>query len=261
MNERHTLLDVRNLCAGYGRLQIVRDLSLQVNRGELVAVLGANGAGKTTLLRTLSGLIPARSGSMRLDGVELGRLSTEQRVGHGLALVPEHRQLFETMTVGENLMLGSYARYWRTPRADLDHDLERVYTLFPILRQRRRQRAGTLSGGEQQMVAIGRGLMARPRLLLLDEPSIGLAPLVLRTIFAAVAQLPAQGTTVLVVEQNARQILELAERVYVLANGIVALSGSGAQLASDSSVRQLYLGDGAAVDHRRNTTHSTEYQR
>lgn len=247
MKQQSALLEVNNLWAGYGRLQILRDLSLHVDHGELVAVISANGAGKSTLLRALSGLIPARAGSICLAGAELGRLSAEQRVGHGIALVPEHRQLFTTMTVGENLLLGSYARYWRTPRAELEADLERVYELFPILRERRRQLAGTLSGGEQQMVAIGRGLLARPRLLLLDEPSIGLAPRVVSTIFAAVAQLPAQGTTVLIVEQNARQILDLAGRAYVLANGAVALSGSAAELADDPAVRQIYLGDRPAI--------------
>jgi branched-chain amino acid transport system ATP-binding protein len=241
------LLEVENLSAGYDHIQALSGVSLYVDAGELVAVIGANGAGKTTLLRALSGLIGARSGNIRMAGVELEHLRVERRVARGLALVPEHRQLFAAMTVAENLLLGSYARYWRTPRAELAADLERVYALFPTLGQRRKQVAGTLSGGEQQMVAIGRGLMARPRLLLLDEPSVGLAPLLVREIFAAVAQLPPQGTTVLIVEQNARQILRLASRAYVLENGTIALAGSAADLAADPAVQQIYMGRGAAV--------------
>jgi branched-chain amino acid transport system ATP-binding protein len=237
------LLEVNNLSAGYEHIQALRNVSLHVDEGELVAVIGANGAGKTTLLRALSGLIPTRSGSIRLAGAQLGRLSVERRVRRGLALVPEHRQLFASMTVAENLLLGGYARYWRTPRAELAADIERVYDLFPILRERRGQVAGTLSGGEQQMVAIGRGLMARPRLLLLDEPSVGLAPLIVREIFAAVARLPAQGTTVLIVEQNARQILRLAGRAYMLENGAIALAGRAADLAADPTVQHIYMGN------------------
>jgi branched-chain amino acid transport system ATP-binding protein len=236
------LLEVENLSAGYNHIQALRDVSLYVEQGELVAVIGANGAGKTTLLRALSGLISTRSGSIRMAGAELGRLSAERRVARGLALVPEHRQLFASMTVAENLLLGGYARYRHTPRAELAADLDRVYALFPILRERRAQVAGTLSGGEQQMVAIGRGLLARPRLLLLDEPSVGLAPLVVHQIFAAVARLPAQGTTVLIVEQNARQILRLADRAYVLENGAIALAGRAVDLAADPVVQQIYMG-------------------
>jgi branched-chain amino acid transport system ATP-binding protein len=227
---------------------VLRGVSLYVDAGELVAVIGANGAGKTTLLQALSGLISARSGSVRMAGAELGRLSAEQRVGRGVALVPEHRQLFASMTVADNLLLGSYAHYWHTSGAELVADLEQVYTLFPLLRERSRQVAGTLSGGEQQMVAIGRGLMARPRLLLLDELSVGLAPLVVREIFAAIARLPAQGTTVLIVEQNARQILRLASRAYVLENGALTLAGRAAGLAADPAVQQIYMGHAAASD-------------
>jgi branched-chain amino acid transport system ATP-binding protein len=236
------LLEVRGLSAGYDGLTALRDVSLRVEAGELVAVVGINGAGKTTLLGALSGLLPARAGRVALAGVDLGRLGVEQRVRRGLALVPEGRQLFAAMSVAENLLLGSYARFRYTDQAELEADLERVYGLFPVLHERRRQVAGTLSGGEQQMVAIGRGLMARPRLLLLDEPSVGLAPLLVREIFAALGQLPALGTAVLIVEQNVRQILRLANRAYLLAGGAVVRERVAAELAADSVVQRTFLG-------------------
>jgi branched-chain amino acid transport system ATP-binding protein len=236
------LLEVHELSAGYGGLSALHEISLRVEVGDVVAVVGANGAGKTTLLRALSGQIPARAGRIALDGVDLGRLRVEQRVGRGLALVPEGRQLFAAMSVADNLLLGSYARFHQVDRAELEADLERVYGLFPVLRERRRQVAGTLSGGEQQMVAIGRGLMARPRLLLLDEPSLGLAPLLVRAIFAALRQLPAQNTAVLVVEQHVRQILPLANRAYLLAGGAVIRESIAADLAADPIVQRTFLG-------------------
>jgi branched-chain amino acid transport system ATP-binding protein len=239
------LLEIENLSASYGRIQALRGVDLQVAAGELVAVIGANGAGKTTLLLTLSGLLPAQRGSVRLASESLDRLSVEQRVGRGLIQVPERRQLFAAMTVAENLLLGSYARYRRARRAEIQDDLERVYTLFPILKERQRQLVGTLSGGQQQMVALGRGLMARPKVLLLDEPSVGLAPLIVREIFGVVAGLHQEGTTVLIVEQNARQMLRLVDRVYVLESGAVALSGTAAELRNNPVVQQIYLGHGA----------------
>jgi branched-chain amino acid transport system ATP-binding protein len=180
-----------------------------------------------------------------LASESLDRLSVEQRVGRGLIQVPERRQLFAAMTVAENLLLGSYARYRRARRAEIQDDLERVYTLFPILKERQRQLVGTLSGGQQQMVALGRGLMARPKVLLLDEPSVGLAPLIVREIFGVVAGLHQEGTTVLIVEQNARQMLRLVDRVYVLESGAVALSGTAAELRNNPVVQQIYLGHGA----------------
>ncbi len=239
-----TLLSVTNLSASYGKIQALRQVNLHVEAGEFVAVIGANGAGKTTLLKTLSGLMQPQGGHVQLAGKSLNGLSAETRVGQGIALVPEHRQLFGGMSVKENLLMGSYSRYTRAQKAEIEADVERVYALFPILRERQNQLAGTLSGGQQQMVAIGRGLMARPRVLMLDEPSVGLAPLVVREIFRVVAALPAQGTTVLIVEQNARQILKLADRAYVLENGVVKLEGVASDLANNPVVQQIYLGHG-----------------
>ncbi|MCW1970990.1 MAG: ABC transporter ATP-binding protein [Anaerolineae bacterium] len=238
------MLSVTNLSASYGKIQALRQVNLHVEAGEFVAVIGANGAGKTTLLKTLSGLMQPQGGHVQLAGKSLNGLSAETRVGQGIALVPEHRQLFGGMSVKENLLMGSYSRYTRAQKAEIEADVERVYALFPILRERQNQLAGTLSGGQQQMVAIGRGLMARPRVLMLDEPSVGLAPLVVREIFRVVAALPAQGTTVLIVEQNARQILKLADRAYVLENGVVKLEGVASDLANNPVVQQIYLGHG-----------------
>lgn len=239
-----TLLSVTNLSASYGKIQALRQVNLHVEAGEFVAVIGANGAGKTTLLKALSGLMLPQGGQVKLAGKPLNGLSAEKRVGQGIALVPEHRQLFGGMSVKENLLMGSYSRYTHAQKAEIEADVERVYALFPILRERQNQLAGTLSGGQQQMVAIGRGLMARPRVLMLDEPSVGLAPLVVREIFRVVAALPAQGTTVLIVEQNARQILKLADRAYVLENGVVKLEGAANDLANNPVVQQIYLGHG-----------------
>ncbi len=239
-----SLLSVTDLSASYGKIQALRNVNLQVNEGEFVAVIGANGAGKTTLLKTLSGLMQAQSGQVQLAGKVLNGLNAENRVGHGIALVPEHRQLFGGMSVKENLLMGSYSRYTSAKKAEIEADVERVYDLFPILRERQNQLAGTLSGGQQQMVAIGRGLMAQPRILMLDEPSVGLAPLIVKEIFRVVAALPAQGTTVLIVEQNARQILKLADRAYVLENGVVKLEGIASDLANNPIVQQIYLGHG-----------------
>ena len=233
------MLEVRKLSAGYGRVQVLWDIDLSVGEREIVALVGPNGAGKTTLLRTLSGVIRMRGGKAEFRGRSLGDRSIEQIVDLGIAHVPEGRQLFPTMTVRENLELGAAGRDARARRADT---LEWVFRLFPRLAERTRQLAGTLSGGEQQMCAIGRGLMARPRLLMLDEPSLGLAPVVVKQIFEVLAQINRDGTTILLVEQNVARALGLAHRGYVLENGRIALSGSRDALLASGHIKQAYLG-------------------
>ncbi len=224
---------------GYGDLTAVHEVTLEVRAGEAVALIGANGAGKTTTLRAISGLLPVRRGAIEWDGRPLAGLSSAEIVARGIAHVPEGRQLFPTMTVRENLDLGATAPAGRAARAE---SLERVFRLFPRLAERRDQLAGTLSGGEQQMCAIGRGLMARPRLLMLDEPSLGLAPVTVRSIFDNLAAINRDGTTILLVEQNVARALALSQRGYVLENGVVALSGSREELLASAHVRRAYLG-------------------
>jgi branched-chain amino acid transport system ATP-binding protein len=213
------MLTVRDLEVGYGRVPVLRGVSLGVKRGELVTIVGPNGAGKTTLLRALAGLVPVRGGTVTFEEMVLSGRAPEEIVRRGLVLVPEGRELFGPLTVRQNLTLGAYSRGRAGRRATLAEDLERVLTLFPALRPRLGQAAATLSGGEQQMVAIGRALMARPRLLLLDEPSVGLAPLVIREIFRTLATLKAEGLTLLLVEQNARAAFRIADRSYALRPG------------------------------------------
>jgi branched-chain amino acid transport system ATP-binding protein len=234
-----TLLRVEAIEAGYGDLTAISDVSLEVREGEAVALIGANGAGKTTTLRAVSGLLPVRQGRIEFEGHRLEGLTSAQVVARGVAHVPEGRQLFPTMTVLENLELGA-----RTPpaRARRSETLARVFDLFPRLRERRRQLAGTLSGGEQQMCAIGRGLMACPRLLMLDEPSLGLAPVMVKAIFEDLARINQQGLTILLVEQNVLRSLQLAHRGYVLENGRVTLSGGAADLLASGHIKQAYLG-------------------
>ncbi len=236
------LLEVRNLVTAYGSIEALHGISLDVADGEIVALLGANGAGKTTALRTISGLLRPRSGEVWFAGARIDRRPAHDIVRLGLTHVPEGRWIFSLMTVDENLRLGAYAEP-RVPQAALD----RVFTLFPRLRERRAQVAGTLSGGEQQMLAIARALMTRPRLLLLDEPSMGLAPVLVRLIIQTIAEINRDGTTVLIVEQNASAALRLARRAYVLENGRVALEGPSADLAKNERVRQAYLGVGAPL--------------
>ncbi len=232
------LLEVAGLGGHYGRVQALGDVALRVGAGELVALVGANGAGKTTLLRTISGVRPASAGRIGFDGRDITRLAAARRVQLGIVQVPEGRQVFAPLSVEDNLLLGAYAR----GRAEAADGLERAYAMFPALKQRRSAPAGALSGGQQQMLAIARGLMARPRLLLLDEPSMGLAPLLIAEIFAAVTALKQAGTTILLVEQNAAQALRIADRAYVLETGRVVLEGSGAELAANARVKAAYLG-------------------
>jgi branched-chain amino acid transport system ATP-binding protein len=233
-----TLLRVERLQAGYRDLTAVRDVSLDVRAGEVVALIGGNGAGKTTTLRAITGLLPVRAGRVEFAGERLDGLGSAQIVARGIAHVPEGRQLFPTMTVRENLELGA-GRRRRDERAD---DLERVFTLFPRLRERGTQFAGTLSGGEQQMCAIGRGLMARPRLLMLDEPSLGLAPVMVKLIFDNLKVINAAGTTILLVEQNVARALALSHRGYVIENGRIVLEGARETLQQSAHVKQAYLG-------------------
>jgi branched-chain amino acid transport system ATP-binding protein len=234
-----TLLRLERLEVGYGDVTAVSDVSLEVRVGETVALIGGNGAGKTTTLKAISGLLPLRGGSVLLDGERLDGLSPARVVARGIAHVPEGRQLFPTMTVRENLELGAAGAAARARRGET---LEGVFRLFPRLAERMRQLAGTLSGGEQQMCAIGRGLMARPRLLMLDEPSLGLAPVMVRQIFENLAQINREGTTILLVEQNVARALGLAHRGYVLENGRIALSGARAALMASPHIKQAYLG-------------------
>ena len=235
------MLRIRNLQAGYGKLRVLRGVSLHVRAGELVTIIGANGAGKTTLLHTVAGLVPAQGGEIEFDGTDLTRVAAYSIVGHGCALVPEGRQVFAVMSVEENLLLGAYTRPTRD-RAGVRETLESVYRLFPVLRERRRQYAGTLSGGEQQMVAIGRARMAQPRLLMLDEPSMGLAPLVVKDIFKTLAGLHAAGVTILLVEQNARVALAIADRGYVMETGAILMEGAARDLLNNNDVQRAYLG-------------------
>ena len=225
--------------AGYGDVTAVRSVSLDVRAGEIVALIGSNGAGKTTTLRAISGLLPLRQGRVELDGRRISGLGSAAVVAAGIAHVPEARQLFPTMTVRENLELGARTAEGRARRAET---LGRVFELFPRLSERQRQVAGTLSGGEQQMAAIGRALMARPRLLMLDEPSLGLAPVVVATIFANLTAINRDGLTILLVEQNVLRALRVSHRAYVLENGSITLSGASSTLLADDRVRRAYLG-------------------
>ncbi|MBK5960433.1 branched-chain amino acid ABC transporter ATP-binding protein [Rhodoplanes elegans] len=232
------MLEVEGLEAGYGGTTVLRGIDLRVDAGEIVAVLGANGVGKTTLNNVLSGVLPARGGTIRFDGTRIDRLPDKTIVAAGLIHVPEGRKIFPTMSVRENLELGCYRR----GRANRDANLKRVFTTFPRLRERTSQLAGTLSGGEQQMLAIGRGLMGEPRLLILDEPSLGLSPLLVEEMFALIRRLNQEGLAIMLVEQNVVQSLEIAARAYVIENGVVALSGTARDVAADPDLRRVYLG-------------------
>jgi branched-chain amino acid transport system ATP-binding protein len=236
------VLRIRNLDVAYGKRLALRHLSLHVDPGEIVTLIGANGAGKTTLLRTVAGLQRAAAGSVAFRGGEVTRLAPERVVALGCSLVPEGRQVFATMPVRENLLLGATVQYRRGRRREVEADLERAYQLFPRLSQRAEQLAGTLSGGEQQMLAMARALMARPALVMLDEPSMGLAPLVVKDLFKAIQAIRAEGATVLLVEQNARGALRIADRGYVLETGRIVLEGSAEALLQNRDVQRAYLG-------------------
>ena len=238
------LLAVNGLHAGYGRAEVLSGIAIGAAAGSVVAVVGPNGAGKSTLLNALMGVLPSR-GEIRFDGEPVQRLTLEQRVQRGMALVPETRALFATMPVADNLLLGGY-RLRRAPRAEQAARLDEIYRLFPRLHERQAQAAGTLSGGERQMLAIGRALMGAPRLLMLDEPSLGLAPLVVKEIFAIIERLRDSGATILLIEQNARAAMAVADHAYVLETGAIALSGPAAQLAADPRVIETYLGKARA---------------
>jgi branched-chain amino acid transport system ATP-binding protein len=237
------LLEIRDLDVRYGHIQALKRVSLDVAEGEIVALLGANGAGKTTLMRTISGLLRPHGGEVLLRGAPIQRSSADSIVRLGISQVPEGRRVFPTLSVAENLRLGAYTR----AVAEAAQTLEQVWTMFPRLLERREQLAGTLSGGEQQMLVIGRALMARPRLLLLDEPSLGLAPIIVRDIFRSLRQIRQQGMTVLLVEQNARMALKLADRAYVLETGRLRLQGSAAELLASPEIQASYLGHGSGA--------------
>ena len=235
------LLEVTDLHAGYGAAEVLRGIDLAAPAGSVVTVIGPNGAGKSTLLAALMGILPITRGRVRFNGEDVARLTLEERVMAGLALVPEKRELFGTMSVEDNLLLGGWRPMRRFVRSWRD-GLERVYTLFPRLQERRRQAAGTLSGGERQMLAVGRALMGQPELLMLDEPSLGLAPLIVRDVFATIRALRAGGVTILLVEQNARAALEVADHGYVLETGDLVLQGPADELAGDPRIVETYLG-------------------
>src|SRR3954454_22592394 len=235
------LLEVEGLCVNYGHIEAIRDISLVVEEGSVVTLIGANGAGKSTTLKTLSGLRKVRAGKVTFEGADITNVAPFERVKLGISQAPEGRRIFPGMTVRENLDMGAYTRTDRKEKTYAE-DVERVYTLFPRLQERRTQVAGTLSGGEQQMLAIGRALMARPRLLLLDEPSMGLAPKLIQQIFSIISEINQQGTTVLLVEQNAAQALKRADTAHILETGEIVRSGTGAELAGDDSVKAAYLG-------------------
>jgi branched-chain amino acid transport system ATP-binding protein len=232
------LLAVKNLCASYGHLRVLHEIALEIDAGELVSLIGPNGAGKTTLLRAISRLVTTE-GQIWFDGQDIAKLTPQQVVGHGIVQSPEGRKLFPDMTVKDNLELGAFLR--RNP-SEIRSDLEKVCELFPILWERREQKAGTMSGGEQQMLAIGRALMCRPRILLLDEPSFGIAPIIVDRIFAVIQRLNQEGLTTLLVEQNVSLALDVAARAYVLEGGRIALSGKTEELSSNEAVREAYLG-------------------
>ena len=236
------MLKIRNLEAGYDKLKVLKGISLHVKVGEIVTIIGANGAGKTTLLNTIASIVKPSEGEINLKEVDVTNSSPDRIVQSGCALVPEGRQLYPAMTVKENLILGAYTLYKKRDNKRAAENLENIYTLFPVLKERRTQLAGTLSGGEQQMVAIGRALMSGPDLLLMDEPSMGLAPLIVKDIFSIVKELRNKGKTILIVEQNARAVLEIADRGYVMETGSLIMEGSSEDLLDNNDVKRAYLG-------------------
>ena len=234
----HALLNVENINVYYGAIHAIKDVSFHVNEGEIVTLIGANGAGKTTTLQTISGLLRSKTGRITFEGKEIHHISPDKLVSHGLAQVPEGRRIFLQMSVEENLEMGAYTQ----PPAGIPQDLEMVFELFPRLKERRRQIAGTLSGGEQQMLAMGRALMSHPKLLMLDEPSMGLAPILVEQIFEIIQDLNRKGSTILLVEQNAQMALSVAHRGYVLETGNVVTTGTGEELIRSPEIKRAYLG-------------------
>ena len=238
MSENKCLLQVENLNVYYGSIHAIKGVSFQVNEGEIVTLIGANGAGKSTTLNTIAGLLKPKTGSVTFDGKLISGMPANRIVPLGMALCPEGRRIFQHMTVRENLEMGAYSR----PKSEIEDSIEQVFQRFPRLKERRKQIAGTLSGGEQQMLAMSRALMSKPKLMMLDEPSMGLAPILVDQIFDIIKELHASGTTILLVEQNARKALQIADRAYVLETGSITLSGTGAELASSEDVKKAYLG-------------------
>jgi branched-chain amino acid transport system ATP-binding protein len=236
-------LEIKDLRVHYGKIEAIKGVSVVVNQGEIVTLIGANGAGKTTILKTISGLRNVSSGDISFDGTSINKVPAHERVDLGISQVPEGRGIFPGMTVLENLEMGKFNRKDR--KAEMDEDLDRVYTLFPRLKERTSQAGGTLSGGEQQMLAMGRALMARPKVLLLDEPSMGLAPQMIANIFRIITEINKQGVTILLVEQNAQQALQRAHRAYILETGNVTKEAAASDLLNDPAVREAYLGTGA----------------
>lgn len=236
------MLRLKNLEGGYGNLKVLRRITMHVNAGEIVTIIGANGAGKTTLLKTISGLLRPRGGEILFNNQEVNGFPPERRVFLGCSLVPEGRQVFAPMTVKENLILGAFIQHRRRQQETARQDIDRIYALFPRLKEREKQLAGTLSGGEQQMLAIARALMARPKLIMMDEPSMGLAPLIAKDIFSIIRRLREEGDTVLLVEQNAKAALRIADRGYVLETGRILTEGTAEDLLSNRDVQRAYLG-------------------
>lgn len=234
------MLEVKGLQVFYGVIQALKDVSFEVNQGEVIALIGANGAGKTTTLHTVTGLIPAKAGSIIFEGVDITKMPAHKIVEMGIAHVPEGRRVFADLTVYENLIMGAYTR---KDKKEIAANLENVYARFPRLKERRTQRAGTLSGGEQQMLAMGRALMSNPKMIVMDEPSMGLSPIFVNEIFDIIEKVSASGTTVLLVEQNAKKALSIADRAYVLETGKIVLSGDAKQLMNDDSIKKAYLGE------------------
>jgi branched-chain amino acid transport system ATP-binding protein len=234
------MLELKNVSSGYGAIEALKSVNISIQRGEIVTLIGANGAGKSTTLRSITGLVPPTAGEILFEGRRLNDTPTHRIAALGIAMVPEGRAIFANLTVAENLEMGAYLQH---DAAQMASDFQRVYRLFPRLQERRKQQGGTLSGGEQQMLAIGRALMAHPRLLLLDEPSLGLAPLLVHTIFMAIDEINKEGVTILLVEQNANAALKHSHRAYVLETGCIVMEGPSQQLASDPRVKEAYLGE------------------
>jgi len=235
------MLTVVKMDTYHGRIKVLKNISLNVEKGEIVTIIGPNGAGKSTLLGTIAGIYKPKSGQIYLGATQTSCLPTEKVVREGISLVPERREVFDSLTVADNLKLGAFHRY-KSEKKNIAEDVERIFSIFPALKGRENQLAGTLSGGEQQMLAIGRGLMANPKVLLLDEPSIGLAPLVVKEIFDILVRLKKSGTTILMVEQNARAALKVADRAYILERGVISLAGKSRDMLQDSRIQSAYLG-------------------